>query len=79
MGKIRKMILQPAMLYGMETMTSSHVKKLEMTEITMCRWACDHTLRDHVGNDDIRERLKVEKITERFRKESLRWSGHTKR
>ena len=29
-------------LYEMETvpMTSSHVKKLEVTEMKMCRWAC---------------------------------------
>ena len=56
-GKIHKMIVQSAMLYGMETvpMTSSHVKKLEVTEIKMCRCACGHTLRDHVRNDDSRE------------------------
>ena len=30
----------------------------------MCRWACGHTLRYHVRNDDIRGRLKVENITE---------------
>ena len=43
-GKINKMIVQPAMLYGMETVpvTSSHVKKLEVTEMKMCRWACGH-------------------------------------
>ena len=69
------------MLYGMETvpMTSSHVKKLEVTEIKTCRWAFSHTLRDHVRNDDIRERLKVENITERCRKARLRWFGHVKR
>ena len=45
------------MLYGMETMpvTSSHVKKREVTEMNLCRWACGRTLRDHVRNDDIRE------------------------
>ena len=34
-GKIHKMIVQPTMLYGMETVpvTSSHVKKLEVTEM----------------------------------------------
>ena len=59
------------MLYGMETvpMTSSHVKKLEVTEMKMCRWAwpCGHILRDHVKNDKIMERLKVENITKRCR------------
>ena len=75
------MIVQPAMLYGMETVpvTSSHVKKLEMTEMKMCRWACGHTLRDHVRNENIKERLKVESIAERCRKVRLRWFGHVKR
>ena len=80
-GNIHNMIVQLAMLYGMETvpMTSSNVKKLEVTEMKMCRWACGHTLRDHVRNDNTRERLKVENITERCRKARLRWFGHIKR
>ena len=49
MGKIHKKIFQPAMLYGMETVpvTSSHVKKREVTEMKMCRWACGYTLSNH--------------------------------
>ena len=82
-GKIHKMIVQPAMLHGMETvpMTSSHVKKLEVAEMKMRRWACGHTLRYHVRNDDIRERLRVENIRERerCRKARLRWFGHVNR
>ena len=35
-----------------------------------------HTLIDHVSNDNIRERLKIESITERCRKARLRWFGH---
>ena len=79
-GKIHKMIVQPAMLYGIETVltTSSDMKKLEVTEMKLCRWTRGHTLRDHVRNDDIRERLKVENITERCRKARLRWFGHVK-
>ena len=80
-GKIHNMIVQPAMLYGMETVpvSSSQVKKLEVTEMKMCRWACGHTLRDHVRNENIKERLKVESIAERCRKARLRWFGHVKR
>ena len=59
-------------------MTSCHMKKLEVTEMKLCRWTRGHTLRDHVRNDDIRERLKVENITERCRKARLRWFGHVK-
>ena len=63
-GKIHKMIVQPDMQYGMETVpvTSSHVKKLEVTEMKMCRWACGHTLTDHVRNENIKEILKVDSI-----------------
>ena len=80
-GKIHKMIVQPAMLYRMETVTvtSSHVKKLEVTEMKMCRWACGHTLTYHVRNENIKERLKVESITERCRKARLRRFRHVKR
>ena len=80
-GNIHKMIVQLAMLYGMETVpvTNSRVKKLEVTEMKMCIWACGHTLRDLLKNDNIRERLKVENITERCRKARLRWFGHVKR
>ena len=67
------------MLYGMETvpMTSSRMKKLEATEMKMCRWTCGHTLREDVRND-IREILKVESY-QRYRKARLRWFGHMKR
>ena len=44
----------------------------------MCRWACGHTLRDHVRNENIKEKLKVESIAERCRKARLRWFGHVK-
>ena len=60
-------------LHGMETVptTSSHMKKLEVTEVKMRGWG--HILRDHLGSDNIRERLKVGNITERYRKGRLRW------
>ena len=45
-------------------MTSSHMKKLVVTEMKMCRWACGHMLRDHLRNENIKDRLKVESITE---------------
>ena len=54
-------------------MTSSQVKKLEVTENKMCRWACGHTLRDHVRNENIKERLKVESIAEKCGKRD--WCG----
>ena len=41
--------------------------------------SCGHTLRYHVRNDDIRERLEVKNITERCRKARLRGLGHVTR
>ena len=72
--KIPRMRVNPAELYGMETVlvTSSHVKRLEVTEMKIWRWACGHTLRDRVMNEQ-----KVENIRKRCRK--ARWSGHVKR
>ena len=77
-GKILKMIVQPAMLYGMETVpvTSANVTKLEVTEMQMCIWTCGHTLSEHVRNENITERLNVESIAERCRKARLRWFGY---
>ena len=45
-GNIHKMIVQPSMLYGMETVpvTSYNEKKLEVTEMKMCRWECGRIL-----------------------------------
>ena len=80
-GKIDNMVVQPAMLYGIKTVpvTSPYVKKREVTGMKMCRCACGHTLRDHVINENIKERLKEESIAERCRKARLRWFGHVKR
>ena len=75
------MVVQPAMLYAVETlpMTSRHAKKLKVTEMKMLRWSCGHTRKDHVRNDQIQEKLQVESIRESNRKARLRWFGHVKR
>ncbi|XP_047499085.1 uncharacterized protein LOC125045702 [Penaeus chinensis] len=48
-GKIHRTVVQPAMLYGMETvpLSISDTKGLEVAEMKMCRWALRHTLKDH--------------------------------
>jgi hypothetical protein len=42
----------------------------------MLRWICDHTRRDRVRNDDIRERLWVAPVEEKLVQYRLRWFGH---
>ena len=80
-GKIHKMVVQSAMLYGMETvpLCTRDTKRLEVTEMKMCRWACGHTLKDHMKNEEIREKMGIENIAVRCVKARLRWFGHVKR
>ena len=80
-GKIHKTIVQPAMIYAMETvpLTARQERKLEVAEMRMCRWACGWTRLDHVRNETVRERLKIEKVTVLIRKARLRWYGHIER
>ena len=59
-------------------MSRTNTFHVEVSQMNMCRWPCGHTLRDHLRNENIRERLKV-KITKRCRKARLRWLGHVKR
>ena len=75
------MVVQPAMLYGMEVVPlSTHdTKRLVVAEMKMCRWACGHTLKDHVRNEEIRKKMGIENIAVQCVKARLRWFGHVKR
>jgi hypothetical protein len=42
----------------------------------MLRWICDHTRRDRVRNDDIREILGVIPVEKKLVQHRLRWFGH---
>jgi hypothetical protein len=45
----------------------------------MIQWICGHTRRDHVQNDDIRERLGVAPVEEKLVQHRLRWFEHMQR
>jgi hypothetical protein len=45
----------------------------------MLRWCCEHTRRDRVRNDDIRDRIEVAPIEEKLIQHRLRWFGHVQR
>jgi hypothetical protein len=45
----------------------------------MLRWICDHTRRDRIQNDDIREKLGVAPVEEKLVQYRLRWFGHMQR
>ena len=48
-------------------------------KMRMLRWICGHTRRDRARNDDIRDRLEIAPIEEKFVQHRLRWSGHVQR
>jgi hypothetical protein len=51
---------------------------MSVTEMCMSRWIYRHTKRDGVQNDDIRDRIEVTPIEEKFVQYRLRWFGHVK-
>ena len=80
-GKFYRTTIRPAMLYGAEcwSMKRRHVQQISIAEMRMLCWICGHTRRDWVRNDDIRDRLGVAPIEEKFVQHRLRWFGHVQR
>ena len=80
-GKFYRTAIRPAMLYGAECWPTKrrHVQQLGVAEMHMLRWACGHTRKDWIRNDDIRERVGVAPIEEKLVQHRLRWFGHIQR
>ena len=70
-----------AMTYEMETvaMTEKQVRKMEVTELKMVRWALGVTRKDKIKNEYVRGTAKIEKLGDKLRGTTLRWYGHVKR
>ena len=56
-----------------------HVQQLSVAKMRMLRCIYGHTRLDRVRNDDIRDRLEVAPIKEKFTQHWLRWFGHVQR
>ena len=80
-GKIHPTVIQPAMLYGLETVPQRKktTRRLEVAEMKMCIWACGMTRIERLRNEDIRQSMHVINIAVRCRRARLRWFGHVKR
>ena len=70
-----------AMVYGLETMavTKKQVKKMEVAEMKMLRFAMGVTRKDKIRNKYIRGTVKVEWLGIKMREARLRWYGHIMR
>jgi hypothetical protein len=75
------MTIRPAMIYDAECCATKgqHIKKMSVAEIRMLRWIYDHTRKDRIKNDDIRNKLGVAPIQKKLVQHRLRWFDHIQR
>ena len=59
--------MRPALMYGMETVAAKNrqVKKLEVAELKMVRWALGLTRNDKIRNEHIRGTAKIARLDEK--------------
>ena len=80
-GKVYKVAVRPAMLYGLETvaLTKRQEAEMEVAELKMLRFSLGVTRMDKIRNEYIRGTAQVGKFGEKTREERLRWYGHLRR
>ena len=80
-GKVYKVAVRPAMLYGLETvaLTKRQEAEMEVAEVKMLRFSLGVTIMDKIRNEYIRGTAKVGKFGEKTREAILRWYGHLRR
>jgi hypothetical protein len=79
--KFYRTAIRPTMMYDAECWATKrqHIQKMSVAEMRMLRWICDHTRKDRIRNDDIRDKLGVTPIQEKLVQHCLRWFGHIQR
>ena len=80
-GKVYKVEVRPAMLYGLETvaLTKRQEAEMEVAELKMLRFSLGVTRMDKIRNEYIRGTAQVGKFGEKTREARLRWYGHLRR
>ena len=80
-GKVYKVAVRPAMLYGLETvaLTKRQEEEMEVAELKMLRFSLGVTRMDKIKNEYIRGTAQVGKFGEKTREARLRWYGHLRR
>ena len=80
-GKVHKVAVRPAMLYGLETvaLTKRQEAEMEVAELKMLRFSLGVTRMDKIRNEYIRGTAQVGKFGDKTREARLRWYGHPRR
>ena len=80
-GKVYKVAVRPAMLFGLETvaLTKRQEAEMEVAELKMLRFSLGVTRMDKIRNEYIRGTAQGEKFGEKTREARLRWYGHLRR
>ena len=80
-GKVYKVAVRPAMLYGLETvaLTKRQEAEMEVAEFKMMRFSLGMTRMDKIRNEYIRGTAQVGQFGEKTREARLRWYGHLRR
>ena len=80
-GKLYKMLVRPAMMYGLETVavTKRQESELEVAEMKMLRFSLGVTRLDKIKNEVIRGTAHVRQFRDKLRESRLRWFGHVQR
>ncbi|XP_060206140.1 uncharacterized protein LOC132633629 [Lycium barbarum] len=73
-GNFYKVVVRPTLLYGAECwpVKNSHVQKMKVAEMRMLQWMCEHTRRDKIRNEDIRDKVGVASVEDKMREARLK-------
>ena len=80
-GKVYRVAVRPAMLYGLErvALTKRQEAEMEVAELKMLRFSLGVTRMDNIRNEYIRGTAQVGRFGEKTREARLRWYGHVLR
>ena len=80
-GKVYRVAVRPAMLYGLETvaLTKRQEAEMEVAELKMLRCSLGVTRMDKIRNKYIRGTAQVGRFGKKTREARLRWYGHVLR
>ena len=79
-GKVYRVAVRPAMLYGLETvaLTKRQEAEMEVAELKMLRFLLGVTRMDKIRNEYIRGTVQVGRFGEKTREARLKWFGHVR-